>query len=381
MWAIGCLWAISAAAAAQTPSEWIDDSSTASTLLSDAPSPFSYAALKSSLGNTKVGECLSSAYSRAADSFGEGSERSQPCCNLCPDTYGWLESLQLWRNNQNAGQALVQNLNTNQTLLAADNLRFGMGAGVRAGFGVRDCCGVAWEFNYFGLYGPVAHATVTGPNDLRIPGDLGLAVNNFFGVDIVDVRYASTLNNFEINRVCCCCCCDCPTRCRSTEWLYGFRYLNLHEIFRLSSTDLQESTSTYRTRTNNNLFGPQVGARVRHCYGQWSWEGTAKAGIFGNAAQQAADPITDFPNHFLIRSARSANGGSAAFVGDLNLTGIYHINSTWGLRTGYNLIWIEGVALAPDQLDFTNTPSSGSALVTGGGVFLHGINLGAEARW
>ena len=307
---------------------------------------------------------------------------SDPCCRMCPRVYGWFESLLLWRNNQASSQPLVQDLNANdQTLLGASDLRFGMAAGIRAGFGVRDCCGAGWEVNYFGLYGPVATANVVGSNNLRLPGDLGLIVNNFFGADVVDVRYASTLNNFEVNHVCCCCCCECPTRCRSTEWLYGFRYLNLHEIFRISSTDFQESTSTYRVRTNNNLYGAQVGARLRRCYGKWSWEGTGKAGIFGNAAQQASDPITDFPNNFLVRDARSASGGNVAFIGDLNLTGIYQINSTWGLRAGYNLIWIEGVALAPDQLDFTNTPTSGTTLANHGGVFLHGLNLGVEARW
>jgi PAS domain S-box-containing protein len=42
---------------------------------------------------------------------------------------------------------------------------------------------------------------------------------------------------------------------------------------------------------------------------------------------------------------------------------------------------IEGVALAPNQLDFTNTPDSGTDVHTNGGVFFHGVNLGLEARW
>jgi hypothetical protein len=45
------------------------------------------------------------------------------------------------------------------------------------------------------------------------------------------------------------------------------------------------------------------------------------------------------------------------------------------------MIWLSGVALAPDQWDFTNTAASGTTLVGGGGVFLHGANLGLEARW
>ena len=51
------------------------------------------------------------------------------------------------------------------------------------------------------------------------------------------------------------------------------------------------------------------------------------------------------------------------------------------LRAGYNLMWIEGVATAPDQLDFTDTAQSGTIVQTKGGEFFHGVNLGLEARW
>ena len=103
-------------------------------------------------------------------------------------------------------------------------------------------------------------------------------------------------------------------------------------------------------------------------------------GICGNAANQFGDSIVDLSGD-PIRPTRSANSGQVAFVGDLNLTGICPINHLWGLRAGYNLIWIEGVALAPNQLDFTNTFTSGTRLSTNGGVFLHGLNVGLEARW
>ena len=68
-------------------------------------------------------------------------------------------------------------------------------------------------------------------------------------------------------------------------------------------------------------------------------------------------------------------------MGEINLTGIYQFTDVWGFRAGYNMLWIEGVALAPDQLDFTNTPTSGRALVASNGVFYHGVNVGLEARW
>lgn len=308
-----------------------------------------------------------------------------PCCRMCPCQYAWVDGLILWRDNQGRNQPLVQDLTQTTTFLSTRDIDFGSAGGVRAGFGWRGRGPCGWELNYLGLYSPTAATFITGDDLFSLPGDLGLASNNFFSADEFSIRYTAQINSAEVNRVCCWCCCNDPysdaaLRCKSVEWLYGFRYLNLNENFSITATDFEEGTSTYRVRTNNNLFGAQIGSRLRYCFGRWSVEGTGKAGIFGNAAEQNSPAIIDFPA-FELRPARSASRGEVAFVGDLNLTGIYQLNSTWGVRAGYNLLFIEGVALAPDQLDFTNTPTSGTALDTRGGVFLHGVNVGLEARW
>ncbi len=60
---------------------------------------------------------------------------------------------------------------------------------------------------------------------------------------------------------------------------------------------------------------------------------------------------------------------------------MYRLDDVWTLRGGYNLLWIEGVALAPDQLDFTDTPTSGTSLDIDSGVFAHGFSAGLEARF
>jgi hypothetical protein len=96
--------------------------------------------------------------------------------------------------------------------------------------------------------------------------------------------------------------------------------------------------------------------------------------------EQSQSPIIDFPD-FVFRGERGSDDTDTAFVGDLNFTVIYQICDFWGARLGYNFIWLEGVALAPDQLDFTNTPDSGRHLDGDGSLFLHGVNLGLETRW
>jgi hypothetical protein len=70
-------------------------------------------------------------------------------------------------------------------------------------------------------------------------------------------------------------------------------------------------------------------------------------------------------------------------IADMNLSAIYRFNETWGLRAGYNLFWLTGVALAPDQWDFSarQTAAAGTGLNNTGSLFLGGANLGLEARW
>ena len=44
-------------------------------------------------------------------------------------------------------------------------------------------------------------------------------------------------------------------------------------------------------------------------------------------------------------------------------------------------MWIDGVTLAPDQFDFSFTPTSGSQVHSSSSLFLQGVNVGLEARW
>ncbi|MCI0331735.1 MAG: BBP7 family outer membrane beta-barrel protein [Planctomycetes bacterium] len=312
-------------------------------------------------------------------------EESVTCCpipsgRLCPCSYFWAEGLILGRDNQSDGQPLVLDLNTNEVLFSTGDLDFDWAGGLRLGYGTRICNCWAIEFGYLGVFDNSASAGVELEDSLMLPGDLGLQVNNFFGADEVDLQYESDLHSFEANLVRCCCCCDCAGHCRSIEWLAGFRYLNFDEDFSISAFDSAEGTTEYAVETDNHLYGAQVGSRYRRCRGAWSWEATGKAGIYGNDMEQSQDPIIDFPA-FVFRPGRESDDTDVAFVGDLNFTAVYQLTDIWGLRMGYNLIWIEGVALAADQLDFTNTPDSGTELEDGGGVFLHGVNVGAEARW
>lgn len=268
-------------------------------------------------------------------------------------------------------------------ILQTDNLNFNGTGGMRFLIGwtpdpcrCSRCC--AWELSYFGLYNWQAHSRLTGAGNLALPGDLGLASNNFFGADVLDVNYRSSLNNIELNCVKSCCLCDAKL-----DFLCGFRFITLQERFTITGTDLQEGTGSYDVKANNYLYGGQLGGRYTRHFSQWSVQLTGKAGVFLNNATQS-QIVTDFPivgSPFLLRDRVGANGSAVAALGELGVTAIRPINETWSLRLGYMALGLGGVALAPDQLDFTNTFVSGTQLHSTGWIFVHGAVLGAEARW
>jgi hypothetical protein len=304
------------------------------------------------------------------------------CCRRCPRTYVQADVLFFGRNNRSGNRALVFDVNEprgGRELLATRDLDFDFELGARAllRHHCSDCC--ALEASYFGIFDWAATETAWGDNSLAIPGDLGLASNDFFGADIMRVDYLADLHNGEVNFVKSCCsrCCNGGRR---LSCFVGPRYLSLDEQFNIQSTDFDEGTSNYNIRVDNDLYGVQIGGRFERWMNRFGWEATGKAGIFGNDVRQNQF-VTDFPPPFALRPRTGADGGRVAFVGDLSLSLTYRLTRACSLRGGYNVMWIEGVALAPDQLDFTLTPTSGRGLNDNGGLFLHGAHIGLEARW
>lgn len=296
-------------------------------------------------------------------------------CGCEPLVYGYVDALFLARDNRTSiNTAILAQGETvpviGTPLQTSDDPRFNMEPGVSAllGIHVDDCR--AWEFGYFGILDWNAASTVTGTNSLAIPGDLGLASLDYFASDRISLLYTSRLHNAEFNHV-------WAGECYS--FLAGFRYLSLDESFVLNSTDGDTGSSDYRVRTSNDLYGGQIGARTGGDIGQLTWLATAKAGVFGNDAFQGQS-VSDFPPGFFLRPETGRRSGGVAFVSDVNLTLAYAISENITARLGYSVLFIEGVALAPDQLDYTDIPTSGQALRRSG-LFAHGVNAGLGFSW
>lgn len=261
---------------------------------------------------------------------------------------------------------------TDVSLLTAGNVQYPMAFGPRLSIGRAFGQEHAFEAVYFGLQQADASRTVTGDNNLAIPGALGLASLDFFNVDELTASSRATINNVELNIW-------QSVNDGPLSVMAGFRYFDLDEQFVIRGADSDTGASSYRIGSQNDLYGAQVGSRFRSNVGRSSWLGVevgGKAGIYGNNVG-TAQRVTDFDNSFTLRDVNNS-AGRTAFVGDLWFTSVIRVTDSLQARIGYTMIWAEGVARAANQLDFTDDADSGRFIRTGQGAFLQGITIGLE---
>ena len=317
----------------------------------------------------------------------------QPGLFACPEWSDYLvfDALFLQRNNAATDRPLAEgssvSANPGATLLSTSDLQFPVAPGVRLLYGRRNADHTGWEVGYLGVYGMWADANVQGVNQIAVPGAIGGAVPGWLTADNVQATYSSALNIAEGNLI------WWNSReggtgdddrfCRCTDLMVGAFWAGLEEQASLNVTCCEgDPASPYRVQSSSNLIGSQIGVRRRTDWRRFSLEGTAKVGISGNALAQSSGPITATQAPGVVyRDPTTAYAGSVGLLSMLNYSAIYRLTDHWGLRAGYNLVWLDGLALAPNQWDFTNTAASGTSLAGGGSLFLHGANLGVERRW
>lgn len=311
------------------------------------------------------------------------------------EVYTTVDAVFLERTNRSTDTVLAANSATGNAIITAGQLTFPTQPGLRLFHGRIDDCGTGWEVGYLGVWNMFAQRQVPGLDNIQAPDPLAALPVGLDGQSLARATYASTLNSAEANWISRCddggCCRNarypwqrCETYCRGTsDWLVGFRWAGLDESASLVlSGGSAGEVGRYDIQSSTNLFGMQLGRRGRLEWQNWALDGWAKAALAGSAMSQSTAAIPDAINPAVTaRPGHSATEGGVGFIGDIATTLTYRIDETWGIRMGYNLIWLSGVALAQNQYDFGASATNGSGLSGGGGVFLHGASLGLDARW
>jgi len=178
------------------------------------------------------------------------------------------------------------------------------------------------------------------------------------------------------------------------SYLYGIRFMQIGETFRFHSVgqyDLGGSSATlagdYDVVAHNNLLGLQFGADMTFRQCRWSWGIRTKAGPYVNFADQAsninAGPVFQGKQEILpnpLDNRRLAYSRHvASLIGEVGFTASYKFRPNWMGRASYDFMWVTGLALAPEQLQFTINPVN--RLNTNGTIFYHGPSLSLEWMW
>lgn len=308
-----------------------------------------------------VSDCLSEECERVG--CGDTWDRDTGCG---PHWAVTADALFLYRRGPAAAELMFNQADPGQKLNAAE-FDFGVGAG----FDVSGICnssgGNGIEVRYFGLdpWNSTQSVATTPGDPIQINTVRPLIVQ---AGSSIAASCRSDLDNFELNG-----------RRQVNDWmtlLVGFRYLELDERFQAELT-AAELPFTYETVTRNRLYGAQFGGQALlwgGC-GPLSVEGVGKAGIYGNrAAQDSA-----FGTGVVTLPAQGARG-TTAFVGEVGLSASYGFTERFSVRGGYRLLWVDGVALATDQLAASDFLFASGINATGD-AFYHGAFVGLQYGW
>ena len=157
---------------------------------------------------------------------------------------------------------------------------------------------------------------------------------------------------------------------------------NLFDVARLENLRGIPATEAFPpfwdTSTSNNLYGLQIGADGKLFErGRFSITGLIKVGGYWNQASESTGVSLE-----KVVYPSGAKTDHAAFVGEAGLQCKYQFARGLALKLGYQALWLQGVALAPGQIQ--ETYETGPATVTahgvncGSGVLLHGGTAGLE---
>ena len=306
------------------------------------------------------------------------------------ESYALVEALAMQRA-PGPGGPLAINGDTQVPVLSADALEFAMAPGLRVLYGRHGPGALGWEVGYVGVYGMLADSVASGTGTLEIAPFLGDGVNGLRNATLAAAKYTSAFNSVEANvllmqqnwrpeRVSAYPH-EAATRVISWDWLAGFRWAGLTEGAAVTMTRATGLADTYALRTNNNLFGGQLGFRGRVDWGLWALDGWLKAALAGTAASQSQSPIVDSVTGDPFRPGWASSAADVGGIFDIDIAVSRRINDTWAVRVGWNSIWLTSVALATDQFDFANSGTPRGGIADGGTLWLNGVSLGIEGRW
>lgn len=295
-------------------------------------------------------------------------------------------SLILFRSDPGS-EELIRGIDDPSNSLNADDLSYGTAYGFQLQLERQLTQRSRFEARYFGtddFFNGSSKATI--PNELgdtqRL--DVGLPLPRLAGTSIQS-SIASKLYSFELNMN--------HEVTDNIEAIAGFRYVRLKDNLNLNIPDAETSLfnipvpTSLQSEASNDLFGGQIGARARLWNAsRFSLTTDFKGGIYGNGARQGSSITTTLPIVGDLVAFSNDRNDTVAFVGEWTLQGNYRLTDRWSVDLGYQLLWIDGVAVGTEQLAASNYSlpligGPGDGIDSHDHVFYQGIMFGVDYVW
>lgn len=201
----------------------------------------------------------------------------------------------------------------------------------------------------------VTYYNIDSWNDSRhFGGDITVLGTNI-GTGTAIATYDSRLQNLSAAVV-------CDHNCW-TKLVYGFRWISLEEESCVCGTG-NLATINHAVRTTNDLYGGTIGFRrlLLDYGGCLTVDSALNSGVAGNNIGRRTLGYNDPPG----------DSSGVSYIGDLEFQANFEVTSCWTITAGYQLLWLTGLASAPEQYGTTGN----NFINNGETVFFHGANVG-----
>jgi hypothetical protein len=302
----------------------------------------------------------------AAEGAGDdclGCAEEIDCGDLCgcgPTWYASAGMIFMKRDRPDAGAVVAANP-AGTPFSSASDFSFDWEPGVDIALARRFSGGTILEGRYFGVDSTDTNAFVT-PGNFIGAGFTGPGGTAFNG------KYLSMLDSTEINL-------RRPVSER-LSLIGGFRWVELKdEMF----YKLNGNVATGDYEYNNRLYGGQLGASwtPMRPTGRWIANVETKAGVYGNVADGG---IFEYQGNNFIGSFVDSDT-TTAFVGEIDLTLGYRLTQHVVLRSGYQLMWLDNVALAGNAASRSLLNPSLLSNIEYNSLFYQGVTTSIDFVW
>jgi hypothetical protein len=268
---------------------------------------------------------------------------------------------------------LIQSPDVQTTLFDTGSYVFDWAKGVDLGLSYRvqaDSFHDGWDARYMGVDGATAQENFATPGPWTIPGD-----STIWPQANITARYDSRVMSAEWNLQH-----DAETCCLT--WLAGFRWLRLADDLSTRATFSNADTLTLSTETSNDLFGGQLGVAlaIRKLGTPLEIAARLKAGLYANSST-ATSVISQTSQGGGMQWTGSGDGRQLAFVGDVEFDAVYHLSDRWSTYVAWQMLWLEGVAVAGSQPQPGALIAGAPAFDLDNGAWFSGISAGLQMRW